>query len=148
MDVAGRVLRILVVEDDPGRIEKLAEWLPADLRRTIATSAGRAIGVVERDRGRVYAGILLDHDLQHQTASESDRFLSGSDVVDAILKNVSREALVLIHSVNVSQAAVMAARLARAGFDVTQVPMTELTREKLLDWVAEVRSAWEDYQTD
>lgn len=82
------VLRILIVEDDPDRARRLQSWLPEGVRTVVVASAGRALGVLHRDRGSVYAGILLDHDLQEQAATDSDRHLSGSDVVDAIIMNV------------------------------------------------------------
>lgn len=54
----------------------------------------------------------------------------------------------LIHSVNASQAPVMADRLESAGFWVTRVPMDKLTKEKLDDWLEEVREIWQDLQEE
>ena len=70
------VLRILIVEDDPERARRLQSWLLQDARTVVVASAGRTLGVLHRDRGSVYAGILLDHDLQKQAATDSDRHLS------------------------------------------------------------------------
>lgn len=138
------VLRILIVEDDPDRARRLRSWLPDNVRTVVVASAGRALGVLERDRGSVYAGILLDHDLQEQAATDSDRHLSGSDVVDAIIMNVSKHVPVLVQSVNVSHAPIMADRLESAGFWVTRIPMDKLTKEKLGVWMEEVCEIWED----
>ncbi len=118
------------------------------LRTVVVASAGRALGVLQRERGSVYAGILLDHDLQEQAATDSDRHLSGNDVVDAIIMNVSKHVPILVHSVNVSQAPVMVGRLESAGFWVTRVPMDKLTKEKLDEWLEEVREIWEDLQEE
>jgi|GEM_PF-6627030 len=63
----------------------------------------------------------------------SDRHLCGSDVLHAIIMNVSRHVPVLVHSVNVSQAPVMAQGLERAGICVTHIPMDKLTKEKLAE---------------
>ena len=73
----GPFFRILIIEDDQERIKRLLSWMPADVRTVVTTSAGKAIGLLKRDRGNVYAGILLDHDLQEQVAAENDRYLSG-----------------------------------------------------------------------
>jgi len=54
--------------------------------------------------------ILLAHDLQKKMAPDTDRFLSGMDVVKAVINYIDKEVLVFIHSVNTSRAPVMAAR--------------------------------------
>ena len=75
------VFRPLIVEDDPDREQILRGWLPADVRAVVAASAGRALGILRRDQGRVFAGVVLDHDLQERPGSDVDRFLSGRDIV-------------------------------------------------------------------
>jgi CheY-like chemotaxis protein len=47
--------RILTVEDDPMRADLLQSWLPEDVRIVLVTTAGKAIGLIKRDRGNVYA---------------------------------------------------------------------------------------------
>jgi CheY-like chemotaxis protein len=140
------VFRILLIEDDPGRTARLTAWLPHDLRIVVASSAGRAVGILRQDRGLVYGGILLDHDLQQQAITEADRRLSGSDVVNAIIANVDDSVPVLVHSMNTSRSPAMVSRLVDAGFSVTRIPMSELTMESLGEWVREARSAWQDLQ--
>ena len=55
------MIRILTIEDDPPREADLRSWLPAGvIYAVVATSAGKAVGIVSRDRGKVYAGIVLD----------------------------------------------------------------------------------------
>jgi len=56
-------IRILLVEDDNNRVNLIREWLPDDLYLVHAGSAGRALGIIQRDRG-AYAGIMLDYDLR------------------------------------------------------------------------------------
>jgi hypothetical protein len=70
-----------MVEDNPTRIEMLKSWLPEDVKVVVAACAGKALGVLKRDRGRVYSGILLDHDLQEQAVTATDLGLSGTDIV-------------------------------------------------------------------
>ncbi len=131
--------RILIIEDNTRREELICSWVPQDVRTVIARSAGRAIGILERDRGRVYSGIVLDHDLQEKTATEADRYLSGQDLVDHIIRNVDRHVPILVHSVNASQGWVMVVRLHKQGFDVTQIPMSLLTVKAFAKWMEEVR---------
>ncbi len=134
-----RMHRILIVEDDSRREQTLRAWLPADFRPVVATSAGAAIGILRLDAGRVYAAIMLDHDLQARRASEADLHLSGSDVVEAVRAYVSREVPILIHSMNATERGRMALELDRAGFDVTVTPMEDLSRERLAEWIDTVR---------
>jgi len=139
-----RFFRLLIIEDDHERERILKSWLPPAVKTVVAGSAGRAIGILERDRGKVYAGILLDHDLQGRIATTTDHFLDGKDIVNVIVKNVSKSVPILIHSMNVTQAPVMAERLERDGFSVTRIPMVNLTKERLQEWVNDARALWED----
>ncbi len=142
------MIRILLIEDDATRIALFEQWLPVDMRLVVASSTGKAMGVLSRDRGRVYAGILLDHDLQEQAITQMDRHLSGSDLIKVIIRNVSKDVPVLVHSMNVSRGPLMADRLAGAGFMVTRIPMSVLSRRAFLEWVAEVREVWETLEED
>ena len=141
-------LRILIVEDDPRREQRLRAWLPPDVTPVVAPTAGTAIGILRHDRGRVYAGILLDHDLQDRRRTESDKWLSGQDVVEAIVHYVDRHVPILVHSVNAVGRQAMATRLRRAGFEVVVKPMTELTAADLDTWLGEVREAAETSESD
>jgi hypothetical protein len=133
------IFRVLIVEDNLSRIHRFQEWIPAGMRAVIATSAGQAMGILRRDRGNVYGAVLLDHDLQERVASESDRLLSGRDVADVVIENVSKDVPILIHSMNTAGARGMADALKRAGFDVTVVPMSCLDREAVVEWLKEAR---------
>ena len=135
--------RILIIEDDPTREEKLRSWLPADMNAVNARSAGTAIGILKRDKGKVYAGIVLDHDLERRPASESDLFLCGKDVVDIIISKVFRDVSILIHSVNESQVPVMHTLLEKAGFAVKRIPMDVLTAASFNEWLDYVRENFE-----
>jgi CheY-like chemotaxis protein len=138
-----KVLRILLVEDNAEREQVLCAWLPPDVKVVVVTSAGKAIGVLRRDPGTVYAGVILDHDLQERRAAEVDQQLSGHDVVEAMLQYLSRASPVLVHSMNERQSKVMVVRLQQAGFDVTKIPMDRLTQDVLTRWIEEVREVWE-----
>jgi len=138
------MFRILIVEDDPDRAQTLVKWLPEDVRPVVVTSAGKAIGLLKRDRGNVYAGILLDHALQQQVAAKSDLYLSGEQVVDAIIRYVSKDVPVLVHSVSAQGAPAMVSRLETAGFRVTRIPMDQLEKEQLAEWAEDAREIWEN----
>ena len=140
------VIRILLIEDDPLRIALFRKWTPEDVRLVVAPSPGKAVGILQRDRGKVYAGILLDHDLQDQVITQSDRYLSGSDITRVILRNISRQVSILVHSMNISRAPEMVSNLEAGGFDVCRIPMSVLTREGFLDWVEDVCDLWEGYE--
>lgn len=148
MKKPGSIFRVLIIEDDPGRAQRLKTWLSGDVRVVVATSVGKAIGVLQRDCESVYAGILLDHDLQQQAATDTDRYLSGTNLVDVIIRNISNDVPVLVHSMNISKALTMTNRLKEAGFSVTQIPMERLTHNKLMEWLDEARSIWQELQNE
>jgi CheY-like chemotaxis protein len=141
------MVRILLIEDDPIRIALFQEWLPADARLVVASSAGKAVGILRRDRGRVYAGLLLDHDLQEQTITQMDRHLSGSDLIQVIVHNVSKEVPILVHSMNISRAPLMVKTLEAEGFMVTRIPMSCLSKADFMEWIEDAQDLWL-YNTD
>ena len=135
--------RLLVVEDDRERIDSFRGQIAPWFRPTFVRSAGRALKVLELDGGRVYAGILLDHDLDQSVAAESELQLSGRQVVDRLVQRVSPNVPVLVHSVNPLGARRMEGRLVEHGFDVTRIPFYHLDRERLGRWLESVREEWE-----
>ena len=136
-------VRLLLIEDDSERVRIFTSWLPPDIRLVHAGSAGRALGILQRDRD-AFAGIMLDHDLQGQTITMEDSSLSGSDIVVRLITLVRPDIPVFIHSMNPALAPQMTKRLARAGFSVTRMPMAELTETQFIVWLEEVRECWED----
>lgn len=137
------MIRILLIEDDNSRVEKIRSWLPEDVRLIHAASAGRVLGILKRDSGQ-YAGIMLDHDLQIQAATSVDKELSGSTVVTWIRNMVPTDVPILIHSMNMVRGPEMKRNLERAGFSVTRIVMDDLDRKYLSGWIQEVRENWED----
>ena len=138
-------MRILIVEDDPVRYNLLASWLPADAHLVQASSAGRALGIINLDRGRVYDGIMLDHDLEKQPLNADDLRLSGTHVAQRIVQVISNDVPVLVHSTNPGGGARMVQILEGAEFGVTWKPFQHMKRRHLEEWVEEeVRGMMED----
>ena len=146
--MAKETLRILIVEDDIWRAREIAIMLPEGFLPVIVKSAGAALGLLERDRGYVYAGLCLDHDLQRQAMTGSDRSMDGNTVVDAIRRCVSNDVPVLIHSMNLGKAPAMVKKLESSGFWVTRLPMAELNEQKFGEWLEEVKEIWEDFHDE
>ena len=124
----------------------LLSWLPPDVRVVRAPSAGVALGVVRRDAGQVFGGVMLDHDLQQRACCDTDRSLTGKDVVEAICRHFSTDIPVLVHSSNTTEGPSMVRRLRGAGFDVTRISMMALTPTALREWVEEAREIWEELE--
>ena len=114
-------MRILIVEDNPHRINQFKEWKPKDINLVFVTSAGPALGLIQRDKGYIYAGVMLDHDLVEQHVSESESNLSGSQVTNLIIECFSYETYVLIHSMNASKGFSMQSKLENADFNVIKI---------------------------
>ena len=132
-------MRILIIEDDPEREQTLREWTPSDVRVVVASSAGRAIGILNRDRGRVYSGIVLDHDLDQRAVNAEDLKLCGRDILSSLCRNVSRDVPILVHSMNAARAPVMVAALEKTGFCVERIPMDQLAEDSFNNWLGYVR---------
>jgi len=140
------LFRILIVEDNTPRAGLLKTWLPKDIIPVVVTSAGSAIGLIKRDKGNVYAGIMLDHDLQENIVTQADISLNGMNVVDAIIRYIPNDVPIFVHSTNVTQGPAMARMLEKYNYFVMQISMNQLTQRKLLEWVENVRELWEDLQ--
>jgi len=143
-----QIFRVLIIEDDQERARRLTGWLPDYARAVVARSAGQALGILSRDGRRTYGAILLDHDLQGATITEKDRGLDGKDVMDAILKHVSKDVPILIHSMNPTQGRIMANVLDSAGFDVEKIPMESLSGPKFRQWIESAKEIREDAVED
>jgi len=133
------MLRLLLIEDDPERIARFTAWCPPDVRLVVTRGGGRALGLLERDPGRVYAGLLLDHDLPGQAINDAERNVTGTEVARCIVRCIDPEIPILIHSMNPGGARRMAKYLITAGFDVSVIPMAKLTQDRFLAWMETVR---------
>ncbi len=136
--------RLLLIEDGAHRIERIRSWLPENCLLVVAASAGKAIGILQRDRGYVYGAVMLDHDLNEQAYTQDDLTLSGSDLVKTLIANLSRDAPILVHSMNVTRAPQLVQRLKGAGFEVTRITFQNLDRATFLNWLADAHYNWAD----
>ena len=136
-------LRLLAIEDSDERLEILRQWIPEQFRLVCVRSAGRALRVLEMDAGRVYAGILLDHDLDQNVALDSEMTLSGQQVAHRLADLIDPDTPVLIHSVNLLGSRAMERTLTGRGFDVTRTPFPQLTEHRLRRWLEIVASEWD-----
>ena len=147
-----RPIRILIIEDDNDRLARLKAMLPEWAKPVPTLSACRAIGLLERDSSRknggkdTYAGILLDHDLVCHAVNHADSSREGRDVAKSIVQNVTPRVPVLIHSMNFTHSRTMVEWLEWEGFSVTRIPMSLLTKERMDEWLEEVRDNWEDQE--
>jgi hypothetical protein len=140
-----RLFRLLLVEDDIGRVQDFRSWLPPWARLVWAQSAGQALGLIRRDRGRVYGGVLLDHDLGQRAMTADDESLSGTDVALALVEHFSIDIPILIHSTNQVQVPRVIRQLEDKGFWVTRMPFYDLTNAAFLAWLEEAHDLWEEY---
>ncbi len=140
--------RILLIEDNVKRIETFIQWVGEHTLLATASSAGVAMGMLRRDNniknGRVYSGILLDHDLQEQAITVSDLSLSSTNLIDLIIENIFKDVPILMHSMNEVQSITMKKRLEAAGFEVIQIPMKKLKKPAFDEWLKYCYELWED----
>lgn len=96
------------------------------------------MGFLKRlERGEL-SGLMLDHDLNQQARTSQDLEISGSSLINLVLRYVQQDIPVLVHSMNAAGAASMTVRLEGSGFDVTRIPMDKLTRGAFRAWLDEV----------
>lgn len=135
--------RIVLIEDEPERIEKFKSWTDGTpFVLVCATSGGQALGLINHGAEGV-AGICLDHDLNTAPKTPADAVVSGTHVVSAILNKVRRGIPILVHSMSPVQGERMAARLQVAGFSTTRIRMVDLNETRFKSWLAEVTDSWD-----
>ncbi|NEX17589.1 MAG: hypothetical protein C1943_13420 [Halochromatium sp.] len=115
---------------------------------TWAPSAGTALGVIHRDRGHVWSGVLLDHDLDLRNRTADDRDLCGTDVALALMEHFSLDIPILVHSTNQVQAPRVVRQLEQKGFWVTHCPFYQMDEQLFAEWLGEARAIWADLQGD
>lgn len=138
--------RILLIEDDPLRIEKIQNWLKdTDFVMIEASSGGKAKGILRKNMTDGIAGVMLDHDLEKQRLTSADMTISGTDLINGISQSMPKHIPVLVHSMNDSKSPLMAKKLTQQGYCVTKIKMEELTKAKFDEWLEEVADVWEDF---
>lgn len=146
--------RILLIEDNIDRINIFRSWIPESALLTVVSSAGSAMGMLKRDNnkknGRVYSGILLDHDLQEQAITAQDTKLSSTNLIGLIIENIENNVPILIHSMNPAKSIEMQRRLETSNFTVTLKKWTELEREKAAfdSWLGYCYELWKDFSEE
>ena len=147
-----QLFRLLVIEDNVERVNIFRQWIYEGTPLVVASSTGVAMGMLKRDNnrknGRVYSGILLDHDLREQAILASDLSLSATNLIDLIIENIEKDVPILMHSMNRVEATSMKKRLEAGGFDVTQNPMAKLTKIEFDEWLTYCYELWEDLSDD
>ena len=141
------MIRILIIEDNEAIIDLFKQWMPADVQAIFVKGAGRAVRVIELDKGSVYAGICLDHDLNEQVVAEGEHGVNGVEVVRRIVRNISTDVPILVHSMNFGGGTSMVRMLQAQGFSVTRVPFKHMDEVVFLEWIDSVRAEWEFYRT-
>jgi CheY-like chemotaxis protein len=136
---------LLVVEDNDARMQVFERWLKVKggvlsctVRLVWAKSAGAAIGLLERDPGSVYAGIMLDYDLDEQKVTHWGGLYNGRDVVKKIIEVVDKTTLMLVHSSNTIGGPRMHRELEGAGFCTELAPFQYLRVTRWIDWLVAV----------
>lgn len=136
--------RILLIEDDAGRIAVFQRWLEgSEFVLVVVRSGGQALGMLRHGCEGV-AGILLDHDLSDAPLTSEDAHLSASDLLPLIRRVVPRWVPILIHSHNMNKPVTMQRFLDASGFSVTRARFASLQKEPGLfhSWLEDVRDNW------
>lgn len=136
--------RILLIEDDAGRIATFRRWLEGTEFVLIeASSGGRALGILRKGMTDGIAGLCLDHDLHLQPVTSTDCNLTASNLMSAIAFSLPKTVPILIHSMNAVKPPQMERQLVSAGFSVTRRRMVELRKKRFDEWIEDVRDNWE-----
>lgn len=142
--------RLLLVEDDEGRIDRFSRWVEGSGFVLVAVrSGGQALGMLSKGSTEAIAGILLDHDPSDSPFTQMDHMLCTSDIMPLIQRGAMRTTPILIRSHNANKPVWMQEDLESSGFTVTRIrfPLLADDPSRFQDWFAEVRDNW-DFESD
>jgi CheY-like chemotaxis protein len=137
--------RLLLVEDDAGRIDLFSKWLDGtEFVLVTARSGGQAIGMLKKGLDGV-AGVMLDHDLSDSPLTSVDAQLSSSALIPLLQRRLPRHVPVLIHSHNLNKPVTMQRALEASGHSVNRIRFSTLMREpaRFVEWLEDVRDNWD-----
>lgn len=137
--------RLLLVEDDVGRVDLFAKWIHGtEFVLVTARSGGQAIGMLSKGFDGV-AGLMLDHDLSDSPLTTVDPHLSSSALIPLLQRRLPRHIPVLIHSHNLNKPVTMQRSLEASGHSVTRIRFSALEMEpqRFMDWIQDVRDNWD-----
>lgn len=137
--------RLLLIEDDAGRIEKFTHWIEgSEFVMVVARSGGQALGMLSKGFDGV-AGVMLDHDLSDAPLTSVDAQLSSSTLMPLLQRRLPRHVPVLIHSHNLNKPVAMERALEASGHSVTRIRFSALMHEPshFAQWLEDVRDNWD-----
>jgi len=137
--------RLLLVEDDVGRVDLFSKWLQdSEFVLVTARSGGQAIGMLSKGFDGV-AGLMLDHDLSDAPLTTVDLQLSSSELMPLLQRRLPRHVPVLIHSHNLNKPVIMQRALEASGHSVTRIRFSALEQEpkRFNEWLQDVRDNWD-----
>lgn len=137
--------RLLLIEDDLGRVEYFKRWLEgSEFVLLHVQSGGKAMGVLAKGCESI-AGAMLDHDLSDSPLTSVDLTMSTSNLMPLLCRVLPKTAPVLVHSHNASKPPQMQRALEAAGLSVSRVRFATLARDeqRFHAWLEEVRDNWD-----
>ena len=137
--------RVLVVEDDPIRLETFERWIGQVVRLVPVTSPAAALGLLERTKPEEFAGVMLDYDLEiKRKFAHPPGMANGLAVAKLLAKKVELDTEILVHSMNVLHRDKIVEYLRTAGFSVQLLPYEACTQDWLLPYVKRVHAVHAD----
>jgi CheY-like chemotaxis protein len=137
--------RLLLIEDDAGRIDYFTRWTAGtEFVLAIARSGGQALGMLSKGFDGV-AGVMLDHDLSDAPLTSVDAQLSASTLIPLLQRRLPRHVPVLIHSHNLNKPVAMQRALEASGHSVTRLRFAALMQDpvRFSQWMESVRDNWD-----
>lgn len=102
------------------------------------------MGLLRKGFTEGIAGMMLDHDLDEQAITETDRSISATRLSPAIAATIPRHVPILIHSMNTSKPTHMKKFLEAQGFSVTRIRYAALQKVDFDQWLDDVRDNFEE----
>jgi len=122
-------VRVLILEDDPGRMVRFREMFrDAGVEITHAATASDAIASLRSD---LFDAVFLDHDLGGQVYVDSDEPNTGFQVARALPDTPNQHAFIVVHSWNPAGAQRMLDVLRRRGCRAQGIPFSHFDTEIL-----------------
>lgn len=137
-----RKFRLLLVEDNQDRIDKIHTWLPVNFELVIAANVDQAVELLKQNNVNTFGAFMLSLDIYKLSSISSDLIPPNSSLEVNLALKLAKDSSVLVISNDIGLSNLIGQGINNAGFDVTSIPFENFEKGKFLTWAINAYMNW------